>query len=403
MSEQVNRAVAVVGVGAVLPDAPNARAFWENVRSGRYSISDVPEGRWDPSLYYDADPKAVDKAYSKIGGWVTEWDWDPMAWRLPIPPKVSDAMDRAQIWAISAAREALLDYGYPDKELDGDRTAVVLGNAMGGDKHYETALRIYLPEYVRELELAPSFASLDPDHRAAIVDELRQRMAEVIPDITEDTMPGELANITAGRIANLFNFHGPNFVTDAACASALAGMDAAIEGLEQGDYDAVLTGGVDANMSASTFVKFCKIGALSPTGTRPYGEGADGFVMGEGTGLFLLKPSSAASPDHRTVAGRASPLRIPSVRRSPSAAPGATPDRSPIRPASWKVTARRRASATSSRSRASATCSRGSVCHRDPSRSVPSSPTSDTSRPPPVPRACSRWSWPSTIRCCPRA
>ena len=53
-------------------------------------------------------------------------------------------------------------------------------------------------------------------------------------------------------------------------------MDAAIEGLEQGDYDAVLTGGVDANMSASTFVKFCKIGALSASGTRPYGEGPMG-------------------------------------------------------------------------------------------------------------------------------
>ena len=102
-------------------------------------------------------------------------------------------------------------------------------------------------------------------------------------------MPGELANIIAGRIANLFNVHGANFIVDAACASAMAAIDAAIEGLEEGDFDAVLTGGVDANMSASTFVKFCKIGALSATGTRPYGEGADGFVMGEGAALFLLK------------------------------------------------------------------------------------------------------------------
>ena len=95
-------------------------------------------------------------------------------------------------------------------------------------------------------------------------------------------MSGELANITAGRVANLFDFHGPNFVVDAACASAMAAMDAAIEGLEQGDFDAVLTGGVDGNMSASTFVKFCKIGALSASGTRPYGEGADGTVWCQG-------------------------------------------------------------------------------------------------------------------------
>ena len=79
MSEHVNRAVAVVGIGAVLPDAPNAPTFWTNVRNGRYSISDIPAGRWDPALYFDADPKAADKTYSKIGGWVTDWEWDPLA------------------------------------------------------------------------------------------------------------------------------------------------------------------------------------------------------------------------------------------------------------------------------------------------------------------------------------
>ena len=117
------------------------------------------------------------------------------------------------------------------------------------------------------------------------------------PAITEDTMPGELANIIAGRIANLFDFHGPNFIVDAACASAMAAIDAAVEGLETGDFDAVITGGVDANMSASTFVKFCKIGALSATGTRPFGDGADGFVMGEGAALFLLKRLADAERD----------------------------------------------------------------------------------------------------------
>jgi acyl transferase domain-containing protein len=39
------------------------------------------------------------------------------------------------------------------------------------------------------------------------------------PEITEDTMPGELSNVMAGRVANLFNLRGPNFTTDAACAS----------------------------------------------------------------------------------------------------------------------------------------------------------------------------------------
>jgi len=125
--------------------------------------------------------------------------------------------------------------------------------------------------------------------RAAILAELKGRMAADLPGITEDTMPGELSNCLAGRIANLFNLRGPNFVVDAACASAMAAMDASIEGLIERQFDTVITGGVDRNMGISSFIKFCAIGALSATGTRPYADGADGFVMGEGAGLFLQK------------------------------------------------------------------------------------------------------------------
>ena len=124
-----------------------------------------------------------------------------------------------------------------------------------------------------------------------------QNLDKFYPGITEDTMPGELSNIVAGRIAALFNFHGPNYIADAACASAMAGISAAIEGLEEYDFDLVVTGGIDANMSPTTFVKFCKIGALSATGTRPYAEGADGFVMGEGGAVFVLKRLEDAERD----------------------------------------------------------------------------------------------------------
>ena len=86
MTDSEGHAVAIVGVGAILPDAPDARTFWANLVAGRSSITDVPKERWDPELYYDADPMAPDKSYSKIGGWVRDWDWSPLAWHLPIPP-----------------------------------------------------------------------------------------------------------------------------------------------------------------------------------------------------------------------------------------------------------------------------------------------------------------------------
>jgi acyl transferase domain-containing protein len=99
--QPAERAVAIVGVAAIMPDAPDAVSFWQNIKDGRYSISEVTPDRWDPASYYDPDPGAPDKTYSKIGGWVRAFEWDPLGWKLPVPPRVSDAMDDAQKWAVT--------------------------------------------------------------------------------------------------------------------------------------------------------------------------------------------------------------------------------------------------------------------------------------------------------------
>ncbi len=289
--------IAVVGLGAIMPDAPDADAFWANITGGRYSISDVPPERWDPALYYSPDHDEPDKTYSKVGGWVRDFPWDPIRWKLPIPPKVADQMDDGQRWAIAAARAALVDAGWPDWKTDPDNVAVIIGNAIGGEKHYQTNMRIELPEVLRDLQEAESFAALSTEQREHILDETRSHFLAHYGEINEDTMPGELANVMAGRIANLFNFRGPNFTTDAACASGLAAMSVAVDGLVDHRFDAAITGGIDHNMGVAAFVKFCKIGALSATGTRPFDAGADGFVMGEGAALFVLKRLEDAERD----------------------------------------------------------------------------------------------------------
>ncbi|MBE2192652.1 MAG: acyltransferase domain-containing protein, partial [Anaerolinea sp.] len=180
---------------------------------------------------------------------------------------------------------------------DTERTAVILGTAMGGELHYLTSLRIFFPEFAHALESVDEFEKLPAGIRRTILEKWHEVMVEAIPPITEDTMPGELPNITSGRVANILNLRGPSFITDAACAASFAAVSAAIEMLTEHQVDAVITGGVDRNMGASTFVKFCKIGALSATGSRPFADGADGFVMGEGAGAFLLKRLEDAERD----------------------------------------------------------------------------------------------------------
>jgi malonyl CoA-acyl carrier protein transacylase len=295
MSDRSERAVAIVGLGAILPDAPSARAFRDNVWAKKYSITEVPPDRWSVADYYDPDPTVPAKTYSKIGAWVRGFQFDWKRWH--IPPRVAGAMDEGQQWAITIAAEALADYGYPQRKLDTERTAVVLGNAMAGERHYLTTLRISFPEYEKLLLEAQEFLDLPAEVRGRILARWREVAAKRLPDVTEDTMPGELSNILSGRVANVLNLRGPNFTADAACASTFAAVDAAVEMLVAGHCDAAITGGVDRNMGTNSFVKFSKIGALSATGTRPFGDGADGFVMGEGSAAFLLKRLADAERD----------------------------------------------------------------------------------------------------------
>jgi malonyl CoA-acyl carrier protein transacylase len=292
-----NRAIAIVGLGAILPDAFNVPDFWENIVNKRYSITDVPAERWNTALFYDPDPSAVDKSYTKIGAYVKGYQLDALKLGLPIPPKVLSMMDFTQQWAIAASSQALIDYGYPTRTLNPERVAVIFGNANAGEGHYKSTLRIYAPEYLDVLKSVPNFQQLPEDIQESLLDGMLAGIRDRIPNITEDTMPGELSNIIAGRVANVFNFSGPNFVTDAACASSLAALQAAVEGLEDYKFDAVLTGGIDRSMGPESYVKFSKIGALSADGSRPYADGANGFVMGEGAVVYLLKRLEDAEKD----------------------------------------------------------------------------------------------------------
>ena len=155
MSAREVQPVAVVGAAAIMPMAPTGDAFWANIKGGRYCISEVPTERWDPARYFSPDHAARDKTYSTIGGWVHEFEWDPIAWKMPIPPTVQSQMDISQKWSLSAARRALMEAGWPSWSADNDNVAVIIGNALGGEKHYHSSMRIWMPQFLHYLQGAP--------------------------------------------------------------------------------------------------------------------------------------------------------------------------------------------------------------------------------------------------------
>ncbi len=288
MNNKTKEPIAIVGMGAIMPGALSKEEFWQNIQTGKYCITEIPASYWDYKLFYSPDHKAEDKLYSKIGGFIPEgFKFNSIKYR--IPPQIAKQMDTVQHLAIETTRMALEDSGYDKKEFNRDRCAVIIGNSMGGMKNEMSNTRLNRPFLYEILKQTPTYQSLSPDAEEKLMNEMDEGVRQKFTPITEDSMPGELANVIAGRLANVFDLHGTNFTVDAACATSLAAVDQAVNGLREGNFDMAIVGGVDQMMSPSAYIKFCKIGALSEHGSCPFDAKADGFVMAEGAGTVILK------------------------------------------------------------------------------------------------------------------
>src|SRR5262249_47583001 len=119
---------------------------------------------------------------------------------------------------------------------------------------------------------------------------LRQLLQQKLPPTNADNAPGLVPNMMTGRIANRLDLRGPNYVLDAACASSLVAVAAAIDELRGGRSRMMLAGGVNATLPADVSTSFTQLGALSARGkVRPFEAESDGTLLGEGLGIVVLK------------------------------------------------------------------------------------------------------------------
>ncbi|HUT82071.1 MAG TPA: SDR family NAD(P)-dependent oxidoreductase [Candidatus Bathyarchaeia archaeon] len=289
--------IAIVGLGCVFPDALNINAFWNNILNKVYSIKEIPSERWADNidLFYDQNKDAPNKSYTKIAASISNFNFNSLEFK--IPPKVAITMGRAQKLALVAAKEALEDAKMLSSDYDHSRTAVIIGNSMGDEIRTSHSRKVFAPEVLSRIEKSSSFSNIDNKTWEKIKTQVLADYETQLVPINEDTMPGELSNVIAGRISNTFNLRGKNMTTDAACASSLAALNVAAKGLLDFEYDIVLCGGADCSLDPPTFIKFAKIGALSAEGSYPFDDRANGFVMGEGAGFCILKRLSDATRD----------------------------------------------------------------------------------------------------------
>ncbi|MDG6225399.1 MAG: SDR family NAD(P)-dependent oxidoreductase [Candidatus Thermoplasmatota archaeon] len=292
-----DNAVAIIGLGSVFPRGIGNDNFWRMVLDGVDACTEVPPERWDWRLHYDPDPSVPYKTYSKIGAFIKDFHMDYKEFK--IPPKAFDQFDLFQRYAIRATKEALIDANIFDrKDLDRDRIGCVIANASGGERRDWVALRTMFEELESWTRSMEDWKAFPEDVRENMLGTIRKALETNVFDIDEDTMPGSLPNISSGRLANMFDLRGPNFITDAACASTIAAIYSSINQLNLNHIDIGVTGGTDSGHNSHVYIEFCKIGALTPDGSRPFSDGANGFLMGEGAGTIVLKRIEDAVRDN---------------------------------------------------------------------------------------------------------
>lgn len=282
--------IAIVGMACIFPQADSPEGFWSNILDGRDSIREVPMTHWRASDYFNADPKAPDMTYSHQGAFLDPIDFAPLD--FGIAPKNLEAIDTTQLLGLVVARDALADSGYGSggKNFNRHRASVILGVTGTLEMVIPLGARLGHPIWRKSL----ADCGVDPDTAEKVVD----RIGEHYNAWQENSFPGLLGNVTAGRIANRLDLGGTNCVVDAACASSLGAVHLAQMELATGRSDMVITGGFDTFNDIFMFMCFSKTPALSKSGhARPFDQSADGTSLGEGLGAVVLKRLSDAERD----------------------------------------------------------------------------------------------------------
>ncbi len=266
-----NEPIAIVGLACRFPGARDAEAFWQLLADGVDMIREIPEDRYDVDDFYDPDPDAAGKIYTRYGGFLDGIDgFDPEF--FGISPREAVWIDPQQRLVLETAWEGLERAGYAPSALRGSRSGVYVG--VGANEY----------SYVL------SSSSLE--------------------GVEAQFATGNATSVIAGRVAFALGLEGPAVSLDTACSSSLVAIHTACQALHAGDCDLALTGGVNVLLSPVITIATSRARMLSPDGRcKTFDAAADGYVRSEGCGILVLKRLSDAVRDgdriHAVIRGSA--------------------------------------------------------------------------------------------------
>ncbi|MFE4538494.1 beta-ketoacyl synthase N-terminal-like domain-containing protein [Streptomyces scopuliridis] len=307
--------VAIVGMAAFFPGARDLDGYWHNIVNGVDAIGDVPADRWDGEFYAPDGPRRSDRVYCRRGGFVDqEAEFDVT--RFGIMPTSVAGTEPDQLIALDVAHRSIEDAGGdPVLPADRQRAGIVLGR--GG---YLTPGLVRLDQRVRTAgQVVRTLRELAPELGEDRIEEVRAAFAEQLGPEQPESAIGLVPNLAASRVANRLDLRGPAYTVDAACASSLVAVDHAVRELAAGRCDVMLAGGVHHCHDITLWSVFSQLGALSPSERiRPLHAGADGVLIGEGTGIVVLKRLADAERDGDRVYAVVSGTGVASDGRSAS-------------------------------------------------------------------------------------
>ncbi|MEB4211545.1 type I polyketide synthase [Mycobacterium sp. 94-17] len=251
--------IAIVSMACRFPGASDPDAFWDVLSDGVDAIREIPDDRFDVDEYYDPDPEAPGKIYSRCGGYLDGIDgFDPEF--FGISPREAVWMDPQQRLIVELAWESLERAGYSPAALRGSRSGVFVGVGANEYSHLLSG------DSVQSLEAY--------------------------------FITGNALNVIAGRVAFALGLEGPAMAVDTACSSSLVAVHQACQALHSGDCDLALAGGVNVLLSPASLVAASRARMLSPDGRcKTFDAAADGYVRSEGCGVLVLKRLSDALRD----------------------------------------------------------------------------------------------------------
>ena len=251
ISENRSAKVAIVGVACRFPESPNLETFWENLKSGKDMVTQVPSDRWKITDYYSSDRKAKNKSYSKWGGFIE----DPYSFDanfFGISDMDAYIMDPHHRILLELTQELLCRTGFTKADFSNTNTSVYIGS---GDSTYVKSNWDKIPE-----------------------------------ESTKHLIVSMIQNMMAARISDYYNLKGSSLTIDTACSSSLVAIHQACKSIINGESDMAIAGGIELLIDQNPFIGFSKGEVLSPDGKcYVFDEKANGIVLSEGAGLVLLK------------------------------------------------------------------------------------------------------------------